>query len=494
MITDFTAAQIIAEYLADQDSIFTGDEFYRTLKNKGVKITKAQSEDILRSSDYVFPLIDNEYITRAGVFTGRWFSFKPTKEEVEKGYFIIGHRCMPFLNPDISPDSISVITKTFKEVDAESCVFTMNTAMDIFAFYGEGYVLPYIINDRANDKVQLASIQYNLPSEIKLTAWPLKKLCPKGYKFRYGDRILCRVMDWNASIVEMSLQKNENLDGTLAVSESDLQREEWYTHFENGLLESFDRNGPSDSIEEQLAMLFLENQEELCIKNCGSSEEFLKHTRKIGFSSFGVESRIWKTGEDVPYIGEWNKEFSKEVIMSDISMTFSPQIIDAYLEDNIYKGETKKEVLDIPELTLKIFPSTLRMSPDERKLLLLNIEKRNDILKKEYKSFTDYPVAPIRQRMLDLLTDVSSLLCDIGCSGVNVELFPQQELVVLTQIFSHVIKMIEEVENVFMRENIPFDDLALSLDGMEDTFEGIYDTLYSALKEKRSKAFEILKQ
>ena len=60
----------------------------------------------------------------------------------------------------------------------------------------------------------------------------------------------------------------------------DLEREEWYSNFEKGLINGFETNGPVSSIEQQLAFLFLENQQELCIKNCGSAEEFLKHTKK----------------------------------------------------------------------------------------------------------------------------------------------------------------------------------------------------------------------
>ena len=330
---DFNTSNIITSYFKQQDQLFTLVDFYKYLKSNGAKITKAEAEGVLRSSNYVFPLVNQEFITRAGVFTGRWFSFKPSKEEIEKGYILLGHRCVPFVDNSTGPDSISLAVDG-RIITPATQSFSMNLAMDTFALFGEGYVLPYIFNDKGNKSLSLSSIQYSLPNEITLTAWPLKEIT-KGEKIIYGDRILCRVLDWEQSIVEVSLQK-VNHKG-LVVSEEAIEREEWYSYFENDIIKSMEKNGPSDSIDEQLSLLYLEYQDDLCIRNCGSIEEFLSHTSKIGFVSYGVESRIWKKNEEIPYSGPWNSLMSSnDLILSEIAVTFSPHIIYAFLENRIY--------------------------------------------------------------------------------------------------------------------------------------------------------------
>ena len=133
------------------------------------------------------------------------------------------------------------------------------------------------------------------------------------------------------------------------------------------------------------------------------------------------------------------------------------------------------------------------ISSTERRLVLLNIEKRNDILEKMYNQFTDYPIAQIRKRILSLFSRVSELFCEIGGSGIAAEIFPQQELVILSQLYSHVVRLLEEVENVYMRPQFPIDDVSLSLEGMEETFEDISGTLFSSLESNRFKGFEIVK-
>ena len=491
---DFQTNNIIEEYLTQQLDVFTVDEFYRYLKSHGAKVTKADAKEILQVSEYAFSLVNNEFVTKAGVFTGRWFSFKPSREEIEKGSIIIGHRCIPFVNPELPPDSITVISEG-NEVESKAGVFSMNLAMDTFALYGEGYILPYIFNDKNNKELGLSSVQYSMPQEITLTCWSLDKICG-GTSFKYGDRILCRVISWSDCVVEMKSQKNENDVSQFVISDEAVLREEWYSHFENGLLESFDRHGPASSIEEQLSYLFLENQEQLCVRCCGSTEEFLAHTTKIGFEPYGVETRIWRKGEQVPYTGKWNGlGIDRGILLSDMALTLTPRVIDAILEDRIYdKSRGKKDISeDFEEVIQKIFPNMAMISPAERRLVLLNIEKRNDILEKMYNQFSDYPIAQIRKRVLALFTRVSELFCEIGGSGIAAENFPQQELVILSQLYSHVVRLLEEVENVYMRPQFPVDDVSLSLEGMEETFDEISGTLFSALENNRFKGFEIVK-
>lgn len=485
---DLNVPQIINDYLFTQDDIFTADDFFHYLKSKGIRATKSEVIGLLHSSNLVFPLVNKQFITRAGVFEGRWFSFLPTKEEIEKGQILLGHRCLPFVNPEVAPDAIAVMANG-KIVKSSATVFSMNLALDTFAFFGEGYVIPYIINDPANNSVSLASVQYTMPTEIRLTSWPLKKIAGSdGIKF--GDRILCRVFDWAENLVEMKVIKGKSDE--FVISEESIKRENWYTDFENGLLKSFDKNGPGESIEDQLAFLYLENQEELCIKECGSAEEFLKHTTKIGFSPYGVETRIWRNGEEVPYVGKWNQSVPSDVMLADLTMTFTPPVLDAYLEDFIYRNQNEKKKMTFDELADIMFPKVLRLSADERRHILLNIEKRHDIIKKNYNSFSDYGVASIRRRILELFTHVNELVCDIAGSNVSVTEFPQQELVILSQLFSHVAHLLEDVENLVLRETFPVDDVSLSLDGMEETFDDIVYTLKSTVERNKYKGFGLV--
>ena len=479
---------LISQYLKAQFDTFTVKDLYNYLRKHGSKVTKMQVADLLYSSDFVFPLIDQEFITRAGVFTGRWFSFAPSKEEIKKKHIILGHRCMPFVNQEVNPDSY-ILVSNGNQIVSEPESFSMNQALDTFALFGEGYVIPYILNDKANTSVPLSSVQYNLPVSVDLTSWSLEKMFP-DQTVEYGDRILCRVQDWTHSVIDVSLLKNDT--NGFVVSASAIKREEWYSEVENALLAGFDKHGPAASIEAQLSYLFLEHQESLCTKHCGSIEEFVTVSKNVKFQPYGLESRLWKSNESVPFVGAWNNHAKKDLIMSEIAMTFTPFVIDAFIENTLYLESRGKKTEPLSQLVNSIFPNVLSEGSVEWKFVLLNLEKRFDILKKTYNSFKDYPVADIRKRCIELFAQVSKLLCEIGSSDVSADEFPQQELVVLTQLYGHLVRLLEEVENEYSRENFPRDDVAMSLEGMEDTFYEICDVLKKAVEANRVRGYEII--
>ena len=482
---------ILRNYFSVQENVFSVSDFIAYLKSKGIKLSFDEALGILNSSNYVFPLINDEFITRAGVFTNKWFSIKPSKEEIKKDRLVLGHRCMPFINPDIPPCDIKIITPTarpFPRFDT----FSMNFALDVFAFYGEGYVIPYIINDRANKDFSLQSVQDSLPNQTSLTCWTLSQVA--GRKMNYGERLLCRVVDWPSNTIEVQLIEKELPQNKeeLQITVDDLQRERWYNYFEKGFLESFEKNGPSGSIEEQLALLFLENIDVLCVKNCGSSEEFLRHTKQIGFANYGVESRIWRTNEVVPYVGNWNNEISDELMLAEISSNFTPQIIDAYLHQNLFCKNHLKPTKTIEEIAACIFPPSLIMNKVERTAILLNLEKRNDILNKKYLDTFENNIAPLRERTLNLFTQVNRLMCSIGGAKLDMKKFPQSELVILTQLYGHIINIIDELENIFLRLKFPVNDVMLSLNGMEETFIEIKSVLERSKAKLFKESFKIV--
>ena len=48
---DYRTNNIIEEYLTQQLDIFTVDDFYKHLKTQGVKLTKADTKEILQVSE-----------------------------------------------------------------------------------------------------------------------------------------------------------------------------------------------------------------------------------------------------------------------------------------------------------------------------------------------------------------------------------------------------------------------------------------------------------
>lgn len=461
---------------------FTLDDFRLFLKKQKMKYSKDEALRLLLDSDYIFSLVDEMFITRAGVFTNQLFSFCPTKEEVDCGAFIPGHRLMPFIDPMICPYYTTFVFRNtilaHKEIN-----ISMNAALDINAFFGEGYVIPVILGDPANKDVALSSIPYGMPSRVDMTAYNLEPLIKEGFEF--GDRLVCKVLDWSKTIVSIDFEKGNH--GSFKLTREDMEREDWYSRFEEAFLEKFEKTGPCRSIEEQLAFLFLEEQSSLCVPNCGSSEEFLRHTTKIDFGNYGVESRIWRTGETIPFVGTWNQEALEHHGKTDLAPYYTDLLLDSFIKDSLVKTNMEG---NLEEITNRLFPPSMQMTDFEMKVLMLNLEKRIDIVKSRFNRFNDFPVTPVRTNILKLFSRVISLMGTIFCSSINLADLPQPELVILTQIMNHVVRLTEELESDPVTAANQKEEISLSLNGMRETFDDIETTLKMAVKKLEKQAIK----
>ena len=360
-----------------------------------------------------------------------------------------------------------------------------NTARDMFCLYGDEFSAQYISSDPACKDLHIAENDFELPFRLSLTGVSMEPIFEK-VDFKLGDRILCRVFDWDKGIIEVIPILLHKMN-PFQISKEDMERQKWYDTLENALLKSFDSMGPCSGIEEQLANVFYENRAELCVPDCGSIHEFLESSRKIGLELFGVETRLWFKGQDVPAVGKWNMELydTDERIIPFFAVP--DFVIDCYLKDQMYE---KKE--DINEIIDKIIPKQLPISKKEKEMLTLQIVNRNVILRKKYNWFADFANGSIRHRALKLFTEVGSLVCDLDCNNKELDQLPQQELVTLSQLYSHISRILEILSDDTECEDDEACAMELSLEGMELNFEDIKPLLISALDKVKRNRFNII--
>lgn len=482
---DFVVRQFLRTYL----DAFSIDEFRVMLSRIGVKSSNEECIEFLESDETVFALANGMYITRASAFTGQFFSFRPSRKEIEKKMFVVGHRCIPFVDSEILCCAIQF---RFNGNLLNTCVdeFDSAFALDHYFLYGEEYSTQYIAADPSNSGLNLAALDFVLPAKVNLTCIDMKPLLEAG--FTLGDRLLCKVVNWDESIVEVNILKRNQSPYQMTLQ--DVGRENWYRLLETILLQSFDTLGPTRSIEEQLALVFADRHAELCIKNCGSIEKLFSRTKKIGFELFGVETRLWHKGIDVPAVGKWNsrnlQEAAKELpaFGTEILAEPLPQfMIDAYVRDQIYKNE-----IDYEKIFHDLYPNFYRFPLVQQKIMLLNIKSRHDIISSKYNRFADFNLGPVRHRALQLFVTVNDLVCSIDMAGTDLSRYPQQELVILSQIFGHTMRLIDSMENdsaVILEE---INEVSLSIEGMFFNFEGICGSLKKVLESEARNGFSVI--
>ncbi|MCH5291931.1 MAG: hypothetical protein J1D88_09300 [Treponema sp.] len=483
---------VAEEFLRNFRDVFSVRDMNSFLNSCGIRSSSRETASFLDSHPLVFPLEGGMYITRAGAFTDRLFSIKPTAREVEQGAFVPAGRCLPFVDSEMTGAALSFSVAGHK-LPAKIVNLDSDFAIDLYILYGEEYAPQYIAADPANADLDMVRRDFELPATVRLTGIDISYLV-EHCGFALGDRLLCRVTDWNSGAI--SCQVVHESHDRFGTSDAAEQRRNWYVRLEEMLLQSFSRLGPCATMEEQVANVFFEHRNELCTALCGSLDEyFASCMRKVAITSFGVETRLWKKGVQIPAVGEWNRN-DLDSMYSHLSIsprnaatlyTFPDFVLDEYILDMLYRRST-----DFEALFMRMYAEHCPLNQSQKKKLLLHLNERHGIIASTYNWFADQGEGSVRQDALELYGKVALLVYKIDSAGFPLEKYPQQELIILSQLYSHITRMIEQfADGMFVEEEA--DTLRLSIEGMRWNYEDIAESLEQAVRRQHISSFKVVK-
>lgn len=490
MFDGITQRAMVDKFLRTYEDVFSAEDMSVLFAEAGIKMSAEQWVDYLESCPLVFPLESGLYVTRSGAFTSRIFCIKPTLDEYNRQVLIPGSRCMPFVDSEILPEHFSFYFRN-KKLSRKVESFDSDNAIDFFIMYGEEYAPQCIALDSANRDLNLVDRGFELPNRVNLTGVDISPLIKQG--LAPGGRILCSVTDWDkCRISVVALNDGEGIFGEGAFAK---KRQKWYAVLEKCFEQSFERMGPCSSIEEQLSTVFFENLESLCVPACGSVEEFINsRSEKIGFQNFGVETRLWYKGQDVPAVGTWNsgeldsiKNAVDNMFDSEKVFRVSQDVFTQYVLDMLFMRKD-----DLEELVKRIYPKDYVFRDDEKKVLIAQAREIKNNLVPGYNWFADHVYGEVRNQSLRLLSRINDLVYRIDYRKEVLENFPQQEMVILTQLYSHLMRIVSAISN---GENISDEVPAIlaSIEGMAWNFEDIRDVIEYAIRAERMRLFRVVK-
>lgn len=481
-----TLEEFITNFLRTYTEPFTAKELSNFLKTLRCNISIEEIIFFLTNDRRVFALQKGLFITRAGAFINQFFSFTLTQMEIENKLFVPGDRFMPFVDNDM-PSSTLIFEFLGQKLPKKIFEIDSTNACELFTLYGDEYVSQYITADPACSDINLAETNFELPPKLSLTAVSLESVFART-NFRAGDRFLARVKDWNKGIVEifpeLSMKSNP-----FQVTNEDMDRQKWEELLEKKLIESFERMGPCSSMEEQLANVFYENRAELCVPGCSSISECLRKSKKISQEFFGVETRLWKTGEEIPAVGAWNGNTFGLGLDGTLSFyTLPDYIIDSLLKDQMYEKKN-----DIEEIINKLKTwRTADCHETEEEIMKIQLMGRNELLRRSYNWFADFFNGSIRHDALDLYSRIRNLLLELDCDDGEFCKLPQQELITLSQLFTHISRILEILSGDEECNAQETDAMKLSLEGMVSNFEDIKPLLISAVNRIKKNRFNVI--
>ena len=114
-------------------------------------------------------------------------------------------------------------------------------------------------------------------------------------------------------------------------------------------------------------------------------------------------------------------------------------------------------------------------------------------MKKNYNWFSDFEIANIRQKVLELYRSIISLVYEIDTANINLNDLPQQSLVILTQLLSHTRFILESLLSYDEISSVDISNYEGSLEGMKYSLDEISIDLRDSLSKLIKTKFFMLK-
>jgi hypothetical protein len=440
---------------------------------------------LIDSRNIAFRLGENRWISRRGFFEPLLFVISPTRMELLNGILIPGHRCVPFANPALLPQQYSFYW------DGNPVPFTATDGSpdEFYPYYtilGEEYAPQYVAQDNPDNEAAFNSDPFEDPPGVSIRTLDMRNIY-RETSFVPGDRFSVRTMDWKAGIFELARV------GKDAWEEAPLTA--WLEAAEAGFEESFRHLGPGVSTDEQIAYAYWYGNRRMGELPAYALEEFFyEKTGRIETVAYGIESRFWYAGKEIPdrETLEGTLAAPDRTLIEDLlyrnGVPISEYVIQAYGRDALYRGDP-----DIDRLIRRIVPQPVTM--DEQDLAIFT-DYVIDLLEEyngEYSLFQDQTRGPIRQRVGELHTAVIDLAARLQKGEIDRDWLPKHTFVVLSQIQNHAAGVMEDLDAQDAPDETELEVIDNSLDSMIETYEDIKELIDEALDSFRRKNLSVVR-
>ncbi|MDR2491455.1 MAG: plasmid pRiA4b ORF-3 family protein [Spirochaetaceae bacterium] len=478
----------VYEFLDTRSEPFTLKEIIRFVKSKDnyrVNQLPLQIPKLIDTRRLAFTVEDAKWITRRGVFTGARFTIRPTRLELLNGILIPGHRCIPFANPAVQFKDYKFRWQG-KTIEMGASEGEPEEFYPYFALLGEEYAPQYVYREAPENEELYNANMFEDPSEVSLNTLDMRQVYRES-GFSPGDLFVVTLADWLSCTFDIERVPKD----TWPQSALDA----WMKLAEESFFKSFEQFGPCGCTEEQIAFAFYLGGGRMRDVPAYSPEDFLlEKTYKIELAPFGMESRFWYAGKEIPDyprlqgIMTQTDQTPVERILHDMNIPISEFVIQSYLRDYIYRKAD-----DLAKLVESIFPRILNVKSFDFEYLANYIIECLDDFSTHYPSPSERKIGLSRQRACELHSATIELAHSLEKGSVDKTWLPSHVFILLSQIQVHTACLLEDFN---MDEEVEDEDIEAidnSLDNMIDTYTEIKEAIHTAIDNYRHSNLQLVK-
>jgi hypothetical protein len=179
-----------------------------------------------------------------------------------------------------------------------------------------------------------------------------------------------------------------------------------------------------------------------------SLEDFLYNTTdKIDIVPFGLESRFWYAGKEIPDYKQLEgiktqaDETPIEKVLFSHNIPISEFVVQSYIRDALFRGDTNPT-----SIAKRIAPAESGLNIRNFDFIAAYICDALEDFENVYSIFTDQKIGPVRQQAAELHTEVIKFAAGLKKGGIDSSILPKHTFIVLSQIQIFASNVLEEID------------------------------------------------
>jgi len=460
-------------------------DYVRTQDSEWAENLPLEIAAFFASSVAAFPMDKRRWISRRGFFEKIPFVISPSKLELLNGILIPGHRCLPFANPTKMPHEYEFFWEG-EQVPWTTSEGPPDEFYPYYSIFGKEYAPQIVARDNPeNEAAFMDSDPYDDPPEVSIHTLDMRNIFREA-AFVPGDRFVVKTRDWKAG--HFDLEKVNRGEW----SKPDLDK--WAGAAESGFEGSFSNMGPGASTEEQIAFAYWYGGNRMRELPAYSLEEFLfEVTENIENVDYGIESRFWLAGKDIPdsrgLLGASvpPDRTPIEDILFDVNVPVSEYVIRSYVRDSLFRNEK-----DVGKIVERIVPQAVSIGHMELNILAKFVSETLEDLSDGYNIFLDQPMGATRREIGELHNAVVELAAQILRWEMDESWLPKHTFIMLSQIQEHAAELMTDLDSDAPPPEAELEAMDNSLESMVETFSDIKDMLKDAMNNYRRSNIQLV--
>ena len=431
----------------------------------------------LEGDDAFYSFDDENYYRRSDFFNGAAFVVTPTAWEVENDILIIGHRFQTFVNPEVFPSEVTI--KSGRKNIAKKLI--QEKLENIFPYHmlmGAEQLSDFFIGEDVENAHWKSKAGFNV--KIRLNVLDMKDFyLEKDMKF--GDALLFTVQDYDKGSLKVAKIEAADRNPDKII--------EWCRNFELKVGEIADRFESYLDLPEQLRMAYFLGGKEFFGAESASLDEFIQGAENVEIV-FDSDHTILVRREDEqisenPELPEGisissGESSSLKAILKSLGSSLTETEIDSYILENCFDRDR-----DFEAFLNKVFDfEKLAFADEAQQTVFLNfLEERFERLSENYNRFNDEEKAPLRSRILEIVTARNEFFNYLRSLDIDEKNIPQDEMKKIAAGAMHLNSILQMLNDE--RHDLTEDDkdaIFEAVESAEDILNDSMETLEMALK------------